>query len=215
MEEYQIIDKSRKIIPAGTRKITKDIFKNHDYSKQEALALPHFVEEIESDAFKNWKELSELIFFCNITDKIHNNLIEPIKGQLKNVIIGGDVELICAGAFKDCKKLVSVTIGSKVSDIGNEAFSGCTKLEELILNCNIIGSIIKNLTNQIKTLKYITVGDTSYIIGDSAFPECTKLKKINLGRSVLYIAQSAFTKNEKFLFKVKTNRKKNPIRYRH
>lgn len=71
MEEKHIIDKSRKIIPAGTRKITKDIFKNHDYSKQEALALPHSVEEIESDAFKNWKELSELIFFCNITDKIH------------------------------------------------------------------------------------------------------------------------------------------------
>ena len=209
MEEKHIIDKSRKIIPAGTRKITKDIFKNHDYTNQEALALPCSVKEIESNAFNEWKKLNELIFFCNITSSIRNNLIAEIKGQLKNVIIGGNVEQICDSAFKNCSNLLSVTIGSKVSDIGHEAFSGCTKLEELILNCNIIGSIIKNLTNQIKTLKYITVGDTSYIIGDSAFPECTKLKKINLGRSVLYIAQSAFTKNEKFLFKVKKNGIKN------
>ena len=207
MEEYQIITISRKIIPAGTEKITQKMMR--EYNGLKALALPHSVKDIAPDAFNDWEKLNELIFFCNITNSICDNLIAKRKEQLRNVIIGGNVEQICDSAFKNCSNLLSVTIGSKVTDIGHEAFSGCTKIEELILNCNIIGSIIKNLTHQIKTLKYITVGDTSYIIGDNAFPECTKLKKINLGCSVLYIGQSAFTKNEKSLFKVKTNGIKN------
>ncbi len=89
------------------------------------------------------------------------------------VVINGQsykVTSIAKNAFKGCKKLKYVTIGSNVKTIGNGAFSSCSKLMKVTLATNA------KLTG----------------IGNKAFYKCTSLKKITLPKNVTTIGKSAF-----------------------
>ncbi|MBE5925887.1 MAG: hypothetical protein E7270_02885 [Lachnospiraceae bacterium] len=71
-------------------------------------------------------------------------------------------------AFKNNKKITSVTIGKNIKTIGANAFSGCSKL---------------------KTVK---MGASVTTIGDKAFYKCTSLTKITIPAKVKKIGKSAF-----------------------
>ena len=71
-------------------------------------------------------------------------------------------------AFKNNKKITSVTIGKNIKNIGANAFSGCSKL---------------------KTVK---MGASVTTIGDKAFYKCTALTKITIPAKVKKIGKSAF-----------------------
>ena len=45
-------------------------------------------------------------------------------------VVREGTEVICDGAFSWCTSLQSVTIPNSVTSIGDEAFSGCTHLDE-------------------------------------------------------------------------------------
>ena len=78
------------------------------------------------------------------------------------------VTSIEAGAFKNNKKMTSVTIGKNVSAIGKAAFSGCGKL------------------------KKVTLGNKVTSIGASAFAGCKALKSAALGTGIKKIGKEAF-----------------------
>ena len=78
------------------------------------------------------------------------------------------LKVIENGAFKNCKKLTSINLPSKVTCIEKFAFDGCT------------------------SLKAVTIPMSVYHIGAFAFSDCKSLTDISLPISVSYIGHYAF-----------------------
>ncbi|MCI8634169.1 MAG: leucine-rich repeat domain-containing protein [Eubacterium sp.] len=81
------------------------------------------------------------------------------------------ITAIANKAFKNYKKLTSVTIGSNVGTIGKESFSGCTGI------------------------KSVTIGKGTKKIMGKAFYNCKKLSKINIKSQTLSSVGSGAFKN--------------------
>ncbi len=71
-------------------------------------------------------------------------------------------------AFRDCKKIKSVTIPNSIISIGRETFRGCENLET------------------------VSIGNSVKIIDSSLFYDCRNLTSINIPQSVTNIESSAF-----------------------
>lgn len=96
------------------------------------------------------------------------------KGYFKNCMasvinITGSMEKIGNSAFSGCTRLEQVTLPSTVTEIGWSAFEGCTSLEQ------------------------ITIPESVTEIGNAAFEDCASLKQIVLPNSVTEISLSAFS----------------------
>ncbi len=104
---------------------------------------------------------------------------------------------IAEGAFKNCKKLKTVTIGSNVKTIGDSAFSGCTKLKT-VKGCKKVTYIGASAFYNCKKLTAVAGCTKVITIGDSAFENCVKLttlgnkKKVITLPKVKTIGDSAF-----------------------
>lgn len=82
------------------------------------------------------------------------------------------VTSIGAGAFKNCKKLKTATVGKNVEVIGSSAFANCTALKKSVLNSTKLRQI-----------------------GAKAFSGCKNLKSITIKSRVLKKAGKAMLKN--------------------
>lgn len=97
---------------------------------------------------------------------------------------------ILPNAFKECKKLNSVSIGKNVTRIGSQAFYGCTSLTA-VKGCSGIESIKSKAFY--KCAKLVTIGSRNKTItlskvktiDNSAFYGCKAIKKVNLTSAVL------------------------------
>ena len=99
-------------------------------------------------------------------------------------------------AFKNNKKMTSVTIGKNVTTIGKAAFSGCTKLKKVTLGANVVtigDSAFKGCTK----LANMTLGAKVTTIGESAFAGCKGLKSVTLGTGIKKIGKEAFKGDSK------------------
>lgn len=94
------------------------------------------VTVIESDAFKDCKEL-------------------------KNIIIPDSIEVIGDSAFNGCRNLQTVSIGSNVSEIGENVFDGCEKLTSIRVKCGSIN--VDGLNLNTVTPDIILSADTNII----------------------------------------------------
>ena len=100
-----------------------------------------------------------------ISEKGTATVKSPVKKTAKSYTIPAAVKVdgksykvtgISAGAFKGCKKLASVTIGSNVKAIGANAFNGCPALKKITVKSAVISSVGKNAfkgTNKKLTVK--------------------------------------------------------------
>ncbi len=117
------------------------------------------------------------------------------------------VTKIAPSAFKNNKKLKTVTIPSSVTEIGSKAFYGCTALKKITLGSNvkIIGS---SAFYNCKALTSVTIGKKVTSIGSKAFYNCKKLKKITIKSTVLSKVGSKAFKNIYKKATIKVPRKK-------
>ena len=126
-----------------------------------------------------------------------------IPSSLKFVTVTGGN--ILYGAFYNCTGLTSVTIGKGVTSIGNAAFYGCNKIQDIYITdigawCNIAG--LSNLmrygasnkqlyiNNELATS--ITIQNGVTVIPSYAFSGCTGLTSVTIGNSVTSIGNAAF-----------------------
>lgn len=92
----------------------------------------------------------------------------------ESVILNGatyEVTTVSPKAFKDCKKLKSVTIGRNVTAIGNQAFYNCKKLTKVTIPAKV-NKIGKSAFQGCKKLKNITIKTTKLTnknVGSNAF----------------------------------------------
>ncbi|WP_026529135.1 leucine-rich repeat protein [Butyrivibrio sp. VCD2006] len=93
------------------------------------------------------------------------------------------VTAIKSGAFKNCKKLTSVTIPSSVTEIGANAFAGCKELKKVTIPAEVT-SIGKNAFKGCSKLSKVTIKSTSITsIGKNAFKGIKKGATIKVPKS--------------------------------
>ncbi len=112
-----------------------------------------------------------------ITDKKAKKLTIPASVKVKGVTY--KVTGIADKAFKNNKKLTTVTIGNNVTKIGKEAFSGCSALKKVTIGKNVT-SIGNKAFYKCTKLASVTIPAKVTTIGNSAFSGCKKLKTITV-----------------------------------
>lgn len=136
--------------------------------------------------------------------------------NIPDTLNGQKVVEIGFSAFRNCKRLTSVTIPSSVTHIQEFAFSYCTGLTSLtissevltidpyaFLNCNSLTdlTILDNTTSidgwlfaGCRSLKNVTILGKITHLGSHAFERCTSLKNVILPDSLTSIGEHAFDK---------------------
>ena len=107
----------------------------------------------------------------NKTAKVIQTNPVPDQVEIPSTIIVDDIKYTVTeleNTFVKCENLISVTIPSTVTKIGNEAFYGCTSLNSIEIPNSVVS------------------------IGDEAFSFCTALESVKIPCSVVSIAQHAF-----------------------
>ena len=119
-----------------------------------------------------------------------DTLVHIDKKWLKTVTVNGGEE-IYAGAFSDCKHLVSVNIKASITSIGNNAFNSCVELKDIKLPDSLLKIGDKSFKN-CTVLEEIELPANLKSIGASAFEYCTELKEIYIPLSVESIGYYSF-----------------------
>ena len=94
-------------------------------------------------------------------------------------------------AFRNCDKLISITIPDSVTSIGAYAFEGCDNLASVIIPDSVT-SIADAAFFNCTSLKNITIPESVTSIGTGAFNNCRSLTSITIPKGVTSIAVAAF-----------------------
>ena len=111
--------------------------------------------------------------------------------DLTSVTIGSSVTHIGDQAFANLSKLTAITIPNSVTHIGEYAFEACTSLATASLGNRIV-SIGDNAFVRCNSLNFVTIPDSVKIIGRSAFADCNSLVSATIGKGVTEIGYRAF-----------------------
>jgi hypothetical protein len=118
------------------------------------------------------------------------------------------VTTVAASAFKNNKKITSVTLGSNITSVGKDAFSGCTKLKSVTIGKNVT-TIGKNAFKGCKKLKTITINSTKLKkskVGSNAFKGISSKATIKVPKSK-YKEYKKWFKSKGLSSKVKIKKK--------
>ena len=111
--------------------------------------------------------------------------------KIKTVTIGKGITKIGKGAFYGCTKLKTVKGCQTLKEIGSLAFYKCTSLEQMA-SSKPLETIGSKAFYNCKKLKKYTIGKYTKNIGSEAFRNCKKLKSITVSESVEIIGKRSF-----------------------
>ena len=111
--------------------------------------------------------------------------------KIKTVTIGKGITKIGKGAFYGCTKLKTVKGCQTLKEIGSLAFYKCTSLEKMA-SSKPLETIGSKAFYNCKKLKKYTIGKYTKNVGSYAFYNCKKLKSITVSESVEIIGKRAF-----------------------
>ena len=110
---------------------------------------------------------------------------------LTSVTIGSGVTSIGNNAFHGCSGLTSITIPNSVTSIGGGAFGGCSNLTSITIP-NSVTSIGGGAFYNCSGLTSITIPNSVTSIGEGAFLNCSGLTSVTIGSGVKSIGSWAF-----------------------
>ena len=102
-----------------------------------------------------------------------------------------DLEYIGAGAFSGCSKLANVVLYENLTEIKDDAFANCTSLVEIKLPDNV-SKLGKSVFSGCTNLEKATLSDNLIAIEEGTFEKCTKLEEIVFGYNLVGIGNKAF-----------------------
>ena len=115
----------------------------------------------------------------------------PAASNLENYAIADEVYAIYSEAFKNAKKLKTVTIPNSVKEIRGLAFYGCTSLDNVVIPSSVT-EIGGNAFRDCESITSVTISSGVEKIGGFAFYGCKLLKEIVIPESVTVIGEAAF-----------------------
>ena len=163
-------------IPANVQAIGDEAFSG--CTKLESVTIPNGITKIERNTFRGCTGLTTISLPASISQLVDNPFsgctnLTTLTVDSSNTKYGSADNMIYT---KDTNRLVcvapglagSVTVPANIQTIGNEAFSGCTKLES------------------------VTMQDGVQSIGYRAFAYCQNLTCITIPKTVTYIGKWGF-----------------------
>ena len=163
-------------IPANVQAIGDEAFSG--CTKLESVTIPNSITKIERNAFRGCTGLTTISLPASISQLVDNPFsgctnLTTLTVDSSNTKYGSADNMIYT---KDTNSLVcvapglegSVTVPANVQSIGNEAFSGCTKLESVMMQNGV------------------------HFIGYAAFAHCQNLTHITIPKTVTYIGKWSF-----------------------
>ena len=174
------------VIPEGVEYIGAYAFAN--LTALEEVVLPSTLEAIEYGAFFNCTSLKTVKGLENVK-LINQNAFANC--NIQNDLNLSSIHAIGDYAFANNRNLKNVTFPATLSSIGAYAFMGNTKLVNF--NVSACGTVkygpyvLMNCTSLEKVTMHTNV------IPTGAFYNCRKLKTVNIGPTVSFIGEYAFT----------------------
>ena len=197
------------IIPSTVTKISANTFKGcHNI---EELTIPPSVAEIGDHAFANCTNLTAFNFLATNCMTLGGNGIVYFDScyNLTTVRFGNNVTIIPYSLFKNCSGITSINIPASVTEVGSDAFSGCTNLAQTFYGGTIDDwynitwgnsrsnpvSFSHNIFVDSTELTYLEIPSTITAIKNHAFYGCQSINStLTIPSHITSIGDSAFAK---------------------
>lgn len=159
-----------------------------------SITLPKNITFIYESAFSGCTNLKfneyDNAYYLGTKDNPYYALINAKSKSIQSCKTHAETRLIASGAFVNCEYLSNVSIGNKVSIIGEMAFyrSGLTEIE---IPDNVV-SLRESAFMECKSLKKVKLGDGITEIELSTFEKCSAMEEIIFGDNVTVIGERAF-----------------------
>ena len=163
-----------------------------------SLTIPHSVTSIGSNAFKDCTYISNLYYDAQV--KFNISILENLV-YVENVVLGDSVTDISDGLFRGiinlksiemkgvtsivndqfhgCSNLTRVVLGNNLTNIGQYAFQGCTRLIDFYLpNYSLLDNFNHGLFFNCASLPRIIIPGSITSIGQDTFVYCRNLCEI-------------------------------------
>ena len=160
------------------------------------------VTSIGRGAFRGCTRLTTINYNARRADDLDSstNAFYDVGAESEGVVVkfGEDVEIIPACLFYTNTstpkiKIVSVSVGNRVTEIGEWAFCNCVNLTSLELG-NSVSTISSEAFGSCEKLSSITGIEGVKQIGYSAFRYCSSLETFTIGENLTRIGSNAFYK---------------------
>ncbi len=134
----------------------------------------------------NYKVLDDKVVYDIDVTKI---LFVPVEWE-GEYVTPGTVITIGANVFRSRTKISKITIGKNVTDIGDEAFYGCSALLEVVFEADRIENL--TLGNAVfkscSKLTDVALPETTVSVGSELFSGCNKLETVTIPATLTNIA---------------------------
>ena len=161
-----------------------------------SITIPESVTSIGNGAFSGSTGLTSVTLNSNtIASKTYtssSSLSSIFGNQVKEYILGDEIQSIGSYAFYGCTGLTGITIPNSVTAIGSSVFRGCSGLTSITIP-NSVTSIESSAFRDCTGLTSITIPNSVTSIGNGAFHGCTGLTSITIPNSVTSFGGSAFS----------------------
>ena len=201
--------------PITTLYLGRNVNDDVNFKSLETLTIGSSVTSIGESAFARCTNLSQLVIGngqetltiqsntfsgCPITTLyLGRNVNDDVNFKsLETLTIGSSVTSIGDEAFYGCSKLTAVEIPNSVTSIGERAFYGCSGLTSVEIP-NSVTSIGESAFYGCSGLTSVEIPSSVTSIGERAFYGCERLHSVTIGAGVLYI-DNAFSTPEKVIW---------------
>ncbi len=163
-----------------------------------SVIIGNSVTSIGNNAFNNCSGLTSVSLNSNeIVSKSYttgNNLKNIFGSQVKDYILGDDVNGIGDYAFYNFSSLASINIGNGMTSIGYAAFYNCSGLTSVTIP-NSVTSIGGNAFSGCTGLTSVTIPNSVTSIGGYAFSGCSGLTSVTLNSNKIVSKKYTYSSN--------------------
>ena len=161
------------------------------------ISIPKSIIYLNGNPFADWNGKLECLspnFIYEddvLFDKDKSRIISFRNRNEKSYVIPSSVTSIGNNAFSGCGSLLDIVIPSSVTSIGDSAFYHCDSLSDIVIPSSVT-SIGDSAFLLCRSLSKIVIPSSVTSIGDSAFSGCFSLKYISIPKSVICLNANPF-----------------------